>query len=55
MDAAEDYYLKALYLDPGCVEALVHLGLCCERRGDSAKAALVRERVRRIEEAVTSR
>ncbi len=49
LDAAEACYMKALYLDPRCVEALVHLGLCYERKGDAVRAALVRERARRIE------
>ncbi len=49
---AETCYAKALYLDPRCLEALVHLGLCHERRGDGAGAAVMRDRARRIEAAV---
>jgi len=53
LDDAEAGYVKALYLDPRCVEALVHLSLCYERRGNAARAALIRARARRIEMAVT--
>lgn len=53
LEDAEKNYLKAVYLDPRGVEALVHLSLCYARRGDEARAALMRERARRIE-AVTS-
>ena len=49
---AEACYLKAVYLDPRCVEALVHLGLCYARRGDETRAALIRDRARRIETAI---
>jgi chemotaxis protein methyltransferase WspC len=48
---AEACYLKAVYLDPRCLEALVHLGLHYARQGDAAKAALFRERARRAETA----
>lgn len=52
LEAAEACYTKALYLDPQCVEALVHLALCHERRGDRQQADLMRERARRIETAL---
>ncbi len=47
LDAAEACYTKALYLDPGRVEALVHLALIHEFRGDAVRAALFRDRARR--------
>lgn len=49
LDAAEAGYLKALYLEPRCVEALVHLSLCYEHQGNAPRALLYRERARRIE------
>ncbi len=49
LDAAETGYLKALYLNPRCVEALVHLGLCYARRGDAVKAMRFKERAQRME------
>ena len=49
LDAAEAGYLKALYLNPRCVEALVHLGLYYERRGDAVKAMRFKQRAQRME------
>ena len=46
-DAAVAYYRKALYLDPGHEEALAHLALLLEKRGDVAGAQLTRDRARR--------
>ncbi|WP_320171460.1 CheR family methyltransferase [Maridesulfovibrio sp.] len=46
---AEDYYGRALYLDPHHVESLVHLSLLLENRGEVRKAELLRNRVRRAE------
>jgi chemotaxis protein methyltransferase WspC len=47
MSHAEDYFLKALYLDPGHYESLVHTSLIYREKGDDRKAALYRERAER--------
>ena len=44
---AEACYRQALYLDPSQTDALVHLALLVERRGDKASAARLRARARR--------
>ncbi|MRR15924.1 MAG: protein-glutamate O-methyltransferase CheR [Deltaproteobacteria bacterium] len=46
-NTAEDCFVKALYLDPGHYESLVHLSLICGRKGNEKKAALYRERAER--------
>lgn len=46
---AEEYYGKALYLEPDYMESLVHLTLLLENRGDSRKADVMRNRARRAE------
>lgn len=46
-NGAEDYFLKALYLDPGHYESLVHISLICRQKGNEKKAALYRERALR--------
>ncbi|SDK50493.1 chemotaxis protein methyltransferase WspC [Maridesulfovibrio ferrireducens] len=46
---AEEYYGKALYLNPQHLDSLVHLALLVETRGDERKAVLLRNRVRRAE------
>ncbi|SMF33208.1 CheR family methyltransferase [Desulfovibrio gilichinskyi] len=46
---AEEYYGKALYLNPQHVDSLVHLALLVETRGDERKASLLRNRVLRAE------
>ncbi len=53
--AAEDFFQKALYLDPQHYNALVHLCLLYEKKGDRAKAALIRNRIQRVEEAEGTR
>ncbi len=47
MSRAEDCFLKALYLDPGHYESLVHTSLIYRQKGDEQKAALYRERAER--------
>jgi len=47
MSRAEDCFLKALYLDPGHYESLVHASLIYRQKGDERKAALYRERAER--------
>ena len=48
-DRAEGFFLKALYLSPAHYEALVHMSLLCDQKGDHERAALFRDRIRRIE------
>lgn len=55
-DAAGDradaalFYRKALYLDPQHQQALIHLALLLEKRGEAAAAQLLRERLRRLQD-----
>ena len=44
---AEKYYRKALYLDPGHHEALVHLAFLLEKQGDAAGAQRLHKRAKR--------
>lgn len=44
---AESFYRKALYLDPRHYDALVHLALIADARGDSRNAKLLRDRAQR--------
>jgi chemotaxis protein methyltransferase WspC len=44
---AESCYRRALYLDPSHSEALLHLALILDRRGDSGGANRLRMRARR--------
>jgi chemotaxis protein methyltransferase WspC len=45
---ATQSYRKAIYLDPNHTEALVHLALLAERRGDAPEARRLHERARRV-------
>lgn len=45
---AEQYYRKALYLDPGHHEALVHLAFLLEKHGDAAGAERLHRRAKRV-------
>lgn len=47
-DLAEQYYQKVLYLNPNHYEALTHLALLREHRGDAQGAKLIRQRIQRI-------
>lgn len=49
ISTAEEYYGKALYLEPNHMESLVHLALLLENRGDLRKAEIMRNRARRAE------
>jgi chemotaxis protein methyltransferase WspC len=49
LDAAAANYRSALYLDPNDYEALIHLGLLLEQRGDASAANAMFQRARRIE------
>ena len=44
---AEACYRRALYLDPSHADALLHLALLLERRGDTVSASRLRSRARR--------
>jgi chemotaxis protein methyltransferase WspC len=46
-EEAQRWFEQALYLDPRCREALVHLALLAERKGDREQAAHYRRRARR--------
>jgi chemotaxis protein methyltransferase WspC len=45
---AEEYYRKALYLDPRHAESLAHLALLLDKHGDERSAAAFRARARRL-------
>ena len=47
-ETAEQYYRKALYLDPGHQETLVHLAYLLEKQGDAAGAQRFRRRATRV-------
>ena len=46
---AEQSFQKATYLKPDHYEALIHLALLKQERGDNVGAAIVRQRIQRIE------
>lgn len=50
---ATEYYRKVLYLDPDHPEALLHLALTAEKRGDRDGARRLQLRARRNEEATS--
>ncbi|NES71761.1 MAG: hypothetical protein F6K24_44445 [Okeania sp. SIO2D1] len=45
---AEECWQKAIYLEPNCYEALVHLLLLKEEQGDRAGATVIRQRLQRL-------
>jgi chemotaxis protein methyltransferase WspC len=47
-DAAVEAFRKALYLAPGHREALSHMIVLCDRKGDAAQAAAFRQRLARV-------
>jgi chemotaxis protein methyltransferase WspC len=47
LKSAEDCFLKAIYLDPGNYESLVHISFLYRQKGDQKKAALYMERAGR--------
>jgi len=50
LEAASEYYRKALYLEPNHYEALMHLACLTEKTGDPAGAQVLRLRARRLKE-----
>ena len=53
-DEATDSFRKALYLDPECPEALSHMAVLCEQRGDPGQAEGLRRRLGRIEKGAAT-
>ena len=49
-DEAMKLLRKAVYLDPGNIESLIHLSLMAEREGDRERAANYKRRAKRIQE-----
>lgn len=47
-DRAERSFQSAIYLNPNFYEALIHLALLKEERGDTATAAILRARIQRL-------
>jgi chemotaxis protein methyltransferase WspC len=50
IDAATECFRKALYLEPDHAEALEHMILICNQRGEAEQAAGLRRRLQRIEQ-----
>ncbi|PKN29274.1 MAG: hypothetical protein CVU64_09115 [Deltaproteobacteria bacterium HGW-Deltaproteobacteria-21] len=46
--AAEEFFQKALYLDPHHYETLIHMGLLYEKKGDHSKASIIKDRIERF-------
>jgi chemotaxis protein methyltransferase WspC len=51
---AEQYFRKALYLNPNCYEALMHLALLKEHRGDITGAQILQQRIQKLQLASQS-
>ncbi|NEQ70446.1 MAG: tetratricopeptide repeat protein, partial [Symploca sp. SIO2D2] len=47
-EQAEQYFHKAIYLEPNSYEALLHLALIKEHRGEHKSAAILRRRIQRL-------
>jgi len=47
---AERYFQKALYLNPNCYEALLHLSVLKEHRGDIVGAEILKQRVQKVQQ-----
>lgn len=47
---AEQYFRKALYLNPNYYEALIHLALLKENRGDIIGANILQQRIQKLQE-----
>jgi len=46
---AEQYFQKAIYLEPHHYQALLHLTLLKEQHGETEKAAILRKRIQRLQ------
>jgi chemotaxis protein methyltransferase WspC len=51
-EQAEQYFQKAIYLEPRYYEALIHLALLKEHRQDFAGAAILRQRIERLQRKI---
>ena len=49
-DKAEDFFQKALYLDPFYHDVLLHMSLLHEKKGEPEKASILMERIKRANE-----
>jgi chemotaxis protein methyltransferase WspC len=49
-DKAEEFFQKTLYLDPKHYEALMHMQLLHEKKGDYARASAMKGRIKRFKE-----
>lgn len=49
-EEAEQCFRKVIYLNPNHYDALVHLALLQEHRGDLGSAARLRQRIQRLEQ-----
>jgi chemotaxis protein methyltransferase WspC len=49
-DRAELFFRKALYMDPHYYDALVHMELLYEKKGDRAQASIMSQRIKRFQE-----
>lgn len=47
---AEEFFRKALYLNPNDCEALMHLALLKEHRGDFAGASILQQRIQKLQQ-----
>ena len=53
-ERAEEMFMKTLYLDPSHYEALLHMALLREQKGDGSGARIFRQRIKRLEERETA-
>lgn len=51
-EQAEQCFQKATYLEPNYYEALIHLALIKEHRGEISKAAVIRQRIQRLQNII---
>jgi chemotaxis protein methyltransferase WspC len=53
-DEAEEMFMKALYLDPHHYDALLHMTLLSDKKGDEARALVFRDRIKRLDQQATA-
>ena len=51
-EQAEQYFQRAIYLEPDYYEALIHLALLKEHRKDFAGATIIRQRIERLQRKI---
>lgn len=49
---AERCFQRAIYLEPTCYEALVHLALLKENQGDTVAAKIIQQRIQRLQHSL---